>query len=222
MPTVQRARRRCAFCFDPLVPRATGRPARYCGDACRQAGFRRVTKLRATGAAERVLAAHGLGGAELLRMASAVAAKELQRRGAYLGDRHTDLISFLVVAGCRAAVTYDPDWPQMSYGRNGGNSLRSYLGDIMARRVGDFYRSRGEGFSDRRYKSHAELVPTTDEMLVLLGGDAVDAEDTDDHELATAAAELGAELSEEARATLELIAVPAARGYMPLGARGTN
>jgi DNA-directed RNA polymerase specialized sigma24 family protein len=157
-----------------------------------------------------------MDGQELLRIANAVANTELRRRGAYLGDRHADLIGFLVVVGCKAAATYDSSWPRARYGLNGGDPFRSYIGDIMQRRLYDFYRSRGEGFSDRRYLSHAEVTPTADEALALLAAGATAAVDVSEHALETAAAELGEGLSEEARDTLERIALPAAQGYNPM------
>jgi len=163
-----------------------------------------------------MLAAHGLDGADLLQLAHLVANAELRRRSAYLGDRHADLIGFLVVVGCKAAATYDPSHPRASYGRNGGNPLRSYLSDIMQRRLYDFYRSRGEGFSDRRYASHAEVLPTADETLALLGSGAEASVAVDARALGAAAAELSEGLSEEARDTLERIALPAAYGYNAL------
>ncbi|OLT22935.1 hypothetical protein BJF78_32740 [Pseudonocardia sp. CNS-139] len=37
---------RCAFCTGPLGPATRGRPARYCGSACRQAAYRARTTTR--------------------------------------------------------------------------------------------------------------------------------------------------------------------------------
>ena len=60
------------------------------------------------GAAEQVLEAHNFGGDRLLRLARRIAADELRRRGAFLDhERLDDLVGFLVVQGCRAAVGYD-------------------------------------------------------------------------------------------------------------------
>lgn len=152
-------------------------------------------------------------GAELLGIVRTVAMDELRRRGAYVGDRLDDLVGFLVAAGCKAAIGYDPNHPQASYGRNGGDPFRNYIADIMHRRLYDWYRSRAEGFSDRRYRTYGEVVPTTDETLAQLTG-GFDLVSVDEFDLTAAAVELGNGLSEEARVTLD-IAVSMARGYHP-------
>ncbi len=90
------------------MPKLTGRPPRFCKDACRQAGFRRVTKLQRCSPAERVLLEHGFIGERLLKLARKVANDELRRRGASLGDRYDDLIGFLVETALRTAERFTP------------------------------------------------------------------------------------------------------------------
>jgi hypothetical protein len=99
----QRARRRCVVCLAPLAARATGRPARYCGDACRQKAFRRVTKLRAEPPAVALLREHGLEGEALFEFVDLILAEVLRRHGATLWDaRREDLRGYLPIVCCCA------------------------------------------------------------------------------------------------------------------------
>jgi hypothetical protein len=77
-----------------------------------------------------------------------------------LGDRFEDLVSKLVEVGLEEAITYDPQKQGLRYGRGGGDPFQSRLSDIMDHRIDDFYRSRAEGFSDRRYKNYGEVTPS--------------------------------------------------------------
>ena len=165
--------------------------------------------LRTSDTAEAALRAKGVSGDHLVSLAHKVATDELRRRGAYLGDRYPDLVSHLLVAGCRAAVSYDP-------ARSGeGYSFMSFLYDILKLRVSDFYRSKAEGFADRRYAgAETSIVPVGDRVdaLAAAGDDPNGSLDAEDADLGVAAAALGEGLSDEARMTLDLIVVPSASG----------
>lgn len=108
-----------------------------------------------TPTAEQALKAHGFDGDKLIAYARTIARRELQRKGSTLGDRHEDLVMYLVELGCRKAVTYNPAKSSPSY------TFSSYLYDIMARRVPDFYRSKSEGFGDKRRNQHDRLHVTS-------------------------------------------------------------
>jgi hypothetical protein len=116
---------------------------------------------------ELALMRHGFTVERLQRLARKVANDELRLRGAVLGDRFEDLVSRVQIVGLQAALRYDPQHEQHSYGRNGGHAFQSYVCDLMAKRVTDFYRSRGEGleFGDRRKGHHNRIVLGANEDL---------------------------------------------------------
>jgi DNA-directed RNA polymerase specialized sigma24 family protein len=163
--------------------------------------------------AEAALRAQGVTAEHLLGLAHTVATDELRRRGAYLGSRFEDLVGFLVVAACRAAVSYDPN-------RSGeGYSFASYVYDVLKLRVVDFYRSKGEGFADCRYTPDGppiQLVGDRVDALAAAGEEANGSPDLEDVDLDDAAAGLGEGLSAEAQVTLEVIATARARGVGPV------
>ena len=109
---------------------------------------------------EVALERYGLTSKSLMALAERVAIVGLRRRGAVLGDRFEDLVSRLTMVGLQEAVTYDPEHPRTRYGQNGGNPFEGWLEDVMDRRIDDYFRSRAEGFSDRRYKNYAEVTPS--------------------------------------------------------------
>lgn len=111
---------------------------------------------------ELALRRHGFTTNRLMTLARTVAADGVQRRGAALGDRFDDLVSRLTIAGLQAALRYDPEREHMAYGRNGGDPFASYVADIMDKRIDDHFRSRAEGFSDRRYANYGEVIPSSD------------------------------------------------------------
>lgn len=100
---------------------------------------------------ELALMRHGFTPERLQLLARRVAADQCRLRGASLGDRMDDLVSRLVIAGLQAVLRYDPTRFHASYGSNGGDPFESYLADIFERRAVDYWRSKGEGFGDRRY-----------------------------------------------------------------------
>ena len=160
-----------------------------------------------------VLEQHNFGGDRLLKLARRIANDELRRRGAFLDhDRLEDLVAFLALAGVRAAVTYDPAHRQVRYGQNGGrDSFSSYLADVMAYRVTDFYRTKANGFCDRRYWGENPIV-LDGEMKFSEPGDAFErevalrrAEERTDYDEAEAEIASRVELSPTARAGLRLI-----------------
>jgi hypothetical protein len=109
--------------------------------------------------ADDVLTEHGFSGERLLKLSRRIANDELRRRGAFLDrERLEDLVGFLALQGVRAAVRYDPERPQASYGRDGGDPFASWLADILAHRVTDWYRSKAEGHADRRYNLDGMVV----------------------------------------------------------------
>lgn len=109
---------------------------------------------------ELALRRHGFTSERLMALAQTVAQDGLRRRGATLGDRFDDLVSRLVKVGLEATLRYDPQQQHFAYGRNGGDPFKGYISDLMERRIDDYFRSRAEGFSDRRYKNYAEVTPT--------------------------------------------------------------
>jgi len=94
---------------------------------------------------------HGFTVERLMKLSRKIAADSLRLRGATLGDRFEDLVSRLQIVGLEASRRYDPEREQLSYGRNGGEPFASYVADIMGKRVDDYFRSKSEGFGDRRY-----------------------------------------------------------------------
>ena len=67
-------------------------------------------------------------------------------------------MSRLTIVGLQATIRYDPMREQRSYGSNGGDPFASYLADIMGKRVDDYFRSKAEGFGDRRYGNDNRVV----------------------------------------------------------------
>jgi hypothetical protein len=106
---------------------------------------------RLAGQADAALRRIGFDGERLLRLAHQVANDELRRKGSYLGDRYEDLVGWLVVVGCRAAIAYNPARA------NGNYQASTYLYDVMEKRIPDFYRRKGEGFGDTRKKYTAQV-----------------------------------------------------------------
>lgn len=109
------------------------------------------------------LARHGFTTARLDKLARKVAIDALRLRGAVLQERFDDLISRLTIVGLEAARRFDPTREHKSYGSNGGNVFESYLADIMGKRVDDYFRSKAEGFGDRRSGNDGRIV-LTDEI----------------------------------------------------------
>jgi hypothetical protein len=106
-----------------------------------------------------VLTEHGFSGDRLLRLSRRIANDELRRRAAFLDEnRFEDLVGFLALQGVRAAVRYDPQRRHASYGRDGGDAFASWLADILAHRVTDWYRSKADGYGDRRHNLDNRIV----------------------------------------------------------------
>src|SRR5262245_38880327 len=111
---------------------------------------------------ELALMRHGFTAERLMKLARKVANDELRLRGAVLGDRFEDLVSRLMEAGLNCAIRYDPQRRHASYGKNGGEPFASYVADIMGMRVDDYFRSKAEGFGDRR-KGHDNMIDLMDD-----------------------------------------------------------
>ncbi len=111
---------------------------------------------------ELALMRHGFTTERLMKLSRKVANDELRLRGANLGDRFDDLVSRLQIAGLQAALKYDPHRHHASYGKNGGEPFASYVADIMGMRVDDYFRSKAEGFGDRR-KGHDNRIDLSDD-----------------------------------------------------------
>lgn len=178
--------------------------------------------------AEDVLESHGFGGDRLLKLARRIAADELRRRGGFLDhERLEDLVAFLTLQGVKAAVRYDPDRRQVKYGQNGGrDTFSSYIADVMAHRVTDWYRSKAEGNGDRRYGYENRIV-LDGEMMFEEPGDAFEqeiaarrAEEHVDFDEAEAEIAARANLSEQGRYGLRLIRLRV-EGYWVCG-KGTQ
>jgi hypothetical protein len=105
---------------------------------------------------------HGFTVERLQKLARKIANDELHLRGARLGDRFEDLVSRLQFVGLQAAMRFDPARDHESYGKNGGEPFASYVADIMGKRVDDFFRSKAEGFGDRRYGNDDRIVLADD------------------------------------------------------------
>lgn len=112
---------------------------------------------------ELALRRHGFTSERLTRLAQKIANDALRLRGASLQDRFDDLVSRLVIVGLQQAIKYDPQREHVKYGRNGGEPFASYVADVMDRRVDDYFRSKAEGFGDRRYGNDNRVV-LTDEL----------------------------------------------------------
>jgi hypothetical protein len=94
---------------------------------------------------------HGFTTERLMKLSRKIANDALRLRGATLQDRFDDLASRLQIVGLEAALRYDPERHHATYGSNGGEPFASYVSDVMANRVVDYFRSKAEGFGDRRY-----------------------------------------------------------------------
>lgn len=106
---------------------------------------------------------HGFTVERLMKLSRRVANDELRLRGATLGDRFEDLVSRLQMVGLQAALRYNPQHQQSRYGMNGGEPFASYVADVMGKRVDDYFRSKAEGFGDRRYGNDNRIVLTGDD-----------------------------------------------------------
>jgi hypothetical protein len=174
-------------------------------------------------AASDVLAEHGFSGDRLLKLARRIALDELRRRGGFLDEeRMEDLVGFLVLHACRAALRYDPERRQARYGSGGADPFASYVADVMALRVTDWYRSKAEGNGDRRHGSDGRIVLVAD--IAREPGDAFERElaarrAESGEDVADAERELGERhrLSEQARQGLHFYALDVAEGRRPRG-----
>ena len=111
---------------------------------------------------ELALMRHGFTPERLMKLSRKIANDSLRLRGAVLGDRFDDLVSRLQMAGLQAALRYDPSRHHASYGSNGGDPFESYVSDLMGKRVDDYFRSKAEGFGDRRYGNDGRVVLADD------------------------------------------------------------
>ena len=111
---------------------------------------------------ELALMRHGFTTERLMKLARKIANDSLRLRGAVLGDRFDDLVSRLQMVGLQAALRYDPSRHHASYGSNGGDPFESYVSDLMGKRVDDYFRSKAEGFGDRRYGNDGRVVLADD------------------------------------------------------------
>lgn len=111
---------------------------------------------------ELALMRHGFTVERLQKLARKVANDALRLRGATLGDRFEDLVSRLQMVGLQAALRYDPQRQHAKYGSNGGEPFASYVADLMDLRVDDYFRSKAEGFGDRRAGNDNRIVLADD------------------------------------------------------------
>ena len=102
--------------------------------------------------ADEALREHGLDGRRLVGIARDVV-NHVERRTPYMnGQTRVDLESFLIEQGLQVALKYDPARSRPGY------TFASYLWDVLARRVPDFYRRKSEGFGDKRSGMHDRIV----------------------------------------------------------------
>ena len=111
---------------------------------------------------ELALMRHGFTTERLMKLSRKIANDALRLRGATLQDRFDDLASRLQIVGLEAALRYDPERHHATYGSNGGEPFASYVSDVMANRVVDYFRSKAEGFGDRRYGNDNRIDLTDD------------------------------------------------------------
>ncbi len=111
---------------------------------------------------ELALRRHGFTTDRLMRLARKIANDGTRLRGSTLQDRFDDLVSRLTIVGLEAAFRFNPEREMKSYGSRGGDPFESYVSDIMGKRVDDYFRSKSEGFGDRRYGNDNRLVLTDD------------------------------------------------------------
>lgn len=109
------------------------------------------------GSGELALRRHGLHGEKLLNMAYAIANGYCRKTGAGLDSRIDDLAQYLALAATRQSLLYDP-------AKNPNSTFTSYLWDIMEQRCVDFFRSKGNGFGDRRYGNDNRVTLVGDEQ----------------------------------------------------------
>ena len=105
---------------------------------------------------------HGFTTERLMKLSRKIANDALRLRGASLGDRFEDLVSRLQMAGLDSALRYDPHRRHAAYGKNGGEPFASYVADVMGHRVDDYFRSKAEGFGDRRRDMDDKIELTDD------------------------------------------------------------
>ena len=163
-----------------------------------------------------MLEAHGFTGQRLLKLAHKVAGDTLRSQGGVPGSRFEDLVAFLVVEGCKAALRYDPKRTQRLYGRNGGDPFASWLADILTRRVFDWFRQKGEGFADHRHAYNVVSIEHAGDRigtLKAIHGDAGELlVENADQDLEAAIARLSDDLSEDALWALQRVAAPMTAG----------
>lgn len=110
---------------------------------------------------ELALMRHGFSVERLMRLARKIANDAIRTRGGVPSHWFEDLVSRLQLAGLQLALRYDPQ-RQSKYGSNGGDPFGSYVADVMDKRVDDFFRSKSEGFGDRRYGNDGRIVLVDD------------------------------------------------------------
>lgn len=66
-------------------------------------------------------------------------------------DKRDALADFVVEKSLPAVIGFKADHPTESYSRNGGKHFDSWICDIMFKRCVDHFRSKSEGWGDRRY-----------------------------------------------------------------------
>ncbi|MBA3402048.1 MAG: hypothetical protein H0U05_08680 [Actinobacteria bacterium] len=167
-----------------------------------------------------VLERYGFSGERLWKLSQLIANDTIRRTGAVPGVGFDDLVGYLAEQGCKAALRYDPNRPQAKYGRGGGEPFASWLADILVHRVFDWFRMKSEGNADRRYfKAVPELVGDKIDTLTAIHGDAGELlVQNADQDMGVASAELGRDLSPDARWALVNIANPMAEGATEYGA----
>ncbi len=106
------------------------------------------TQQQATAAAlERI----GLTPQALVKIARTVANDYKRLKGAQLGDKDDDFVSYIIVVGLQAALRYDP-------AKADGDQGVSFIWKIMQQRCDDFFRRKSEGFGDSRHGNNGRLV----------------------------------------------------------------
>jgi hypothetical protein len=113
--------------------------------------------------AELALRRHGWTGERLQKTARRITNDYLKLNVPYLSEtKREDMVDFVTEKALWATLRFRPSYPTASYGQNGGNHYDSWICDIMSNRCPDFFRSKHEGFGDKRYNNHDRIVLDAD------------------------------------------------------------
>lgn len=162
--------------------------------------------------ADAALREHGLSGERLLGLARRCANNACARLPYAPPGLQDDLTSYLVEVGLRQALLYD-------VARSGdGYTFPSYVYDVMAQRVVDFFRRKSEGFGDKRHNCHNRISLAADPLQDFAGVAVEDDPLEPDARMAAMQLADELELTPASRRTLLLVVAPLSEGCPPWAA----